>query len=452
MADDVLELADKLWRGEIDVTQMHPVGGYIGGLAEIAEGVAFVPSFANVSAFTTGEGLVLVDTGSAFVATAVHQTLRGWSDLRLDTAIYSHGHIDHVFGVPVFEQEATERGWPKPIVVAHDALPARFDRYIYTAGYNEIINQRQFAVPGLRWPTTYRYPDRTYADRLSLEVGELGFDLHHARGETDDHTWTWVPEKKVLCSGDLFIWASPNAGNPQKVQRYPREWAVALREMVALRPEVLLPGHGFPVVGADRVHQALTDTADLLDSLVDQTVALMNAGARLDEILHTVTAPAALIDRPYLRPVYDEPEFVVRNIWRLYGGWWDGNPATLKPAPEAALAAELADLAGGASTLADRALVLAQSAVPGADGANGGPDRANGGAEVTTSGTDGPAALRVAAHLAELAALAAPTDPGVRRVRARVFTLCAEAATSTMAKGVFNWAAREFEGHRGDVS
>ena len=431
MADDVLEVADKLWRGDVDVTQIHPVGGYLGGLAEVTDGVAFVPSFANVSAFITDDGLVLVDTGSAFVASAVHDTLRGWSPLRLDTAIYSHGHIDHVFGVPVFEQEAAERGWSMPVVVAHDALPARFDRYIFTAGYNEVINRRQFGVPGLKWPTTYRYPDRTYTDRLSLEVGGVAFDLHHARGETDDHTWTWVPEKKVLCSGDLFIWASPNAGNPQKVQRYPREWAVALREMVALGPEVLLPGHGFPVLGADRVRQALSDTADLLDSLVDQTLALMNTGARLDEILHTVRAPAELLDRPYLRPVYDEPEFVVRNIWRLYGGWWDGNPATLKPAPETALARELSDLAGGATAVADRALTLAEEAAAGDEASSG---------------------LRVAAHLAELAALAAPTDPGVHRVRARVFTLCAETATSTMAKGVFSWAARESDGQVQDGS
>jgi alkyl sulfatase BDS1-like metallo-beta-lactamase superfamily hydrolase len=431
VADDVLDLADKLWRGDIDIAQIHPVGGYLGGLAEVADGVAFVPSFANVSAFATEEGLVLVDTGSSFVAAAVHDTLRGWSELRLDTAIYSHGHIDHVFGVPVFEQEAAERGWPMPVVVAHEALPARFDRYIFTAGYNEVINQRQFGVPGLRWPTTYRYPDRTYTDRLSLDVGGTSFDLHHARGETDDHTWTWIPDKKVLCSGDLFIWASPNAGNPQKVQRYPREWAVALREMVALEPEALLPGHGFPVLGPERVRQALTDTADLLDSLVDQTLALMNTGARLDEILHTVAAPPALLDRPYLRPVYDEPEFVVRNIWRLYGGWWDGNPATLKPAPEAALATELADLAGGAATLADRALALADSA---------------------PTGPDVAPTLRLAAHLAELASLAAPDDPGIHRARARVFTICAEASTSTMAKGVFGWAARESDGHAGDHS
>jgi len=421
MPDDVLDIADQLWRGDIDIASLHPVGGYLGGIAEVDRGVAFVPSFANVSAFATGDGLLLVDTGSVFVAEGVHETLREWSPLRLNTAVYSHGHIDHVFGVPVWEAEAREKGWPAPTVVAHRDLPARFDRYIATAGYNEIINQRQFGVADLRWPTEYRYPDQTYEQELELEVGGVAFELHHARGETDDHTWTWVPAHGVLCCGDLFIWASPNAGNPQKVQRYPREWAAALRQMVGLGPEVLLPGHGFPVLGLERVRRALTDTADLLDALVDQTLALMNAGARLDEVIHTVAPPAHLADRPYLQPIYDEPEFVVRNVWRQFGGWWDGNPASLKPAREAALATELAAMAGGAGALADRALALAE--------ANGGP-----GAFAEE--------LRVAAHLAELAALAAPGDPGVHRARAQVFARCAETATSTMAKGVFSWASR----------
>src|SRR5262249_31121092 len=81
-----------------------------------------------------------------------------------------------------------------------------------------------------------------------------------------------------------------------------------------------------------RVHRALAETAELLESLHDQTVALMNAGARLDDVVHTVRAPAHLLERPYLRPVYDEPEFIVRNVLRLYGGWWGGHPAP----PEAA--------------------------------------------------------------------------------------------------------------------
>ncbi len=432
--EDALAVADRLWRGETSTSRVHPLRPAT-GMAEVADGIAFVPSSGNVSAVDTDDGLLLVDTGSALAAQQIHATLRTWSPRRLHTAIYSHGHIDHVFGVPVWEAESAEHGWLPPQVVAHEALPARFDRYIRTAGYNGIINRRQFNIDSLEWPTEYRYPDRTYSDRLDLDIGGRPALLHHARGETDDHTWTWLPDQRVLCCGDLFIWASPNAGNPQKVQRYPLEWADALRRMLALYelpeggPEVLLPGHGYPVIGEDRVRQALGDTAELLESLVDQTLDLMNRGARLDEAIHTVSPPARLMERPYLQPVYDEPEFIVRAVWRLYGGWWDGNPATLKPASERALALELADLAGGAGALADRALALVEAS------STTGSHRA---APVTD---DGP--MRLAAHLAELAWLAAPDDPGVREVRGAVFTARAEAASSTMARGVFSWAARE---------
>ena len=422
MADDILTLADKLWRGEADLENHHPVSGQnAADLVEVRDGVAFLPSFANVSAFTTGDGLVLVDTGSALYAEIVHEQVRRWTAERLDTAVYSHGHIDHVFGVPVFEAESSAKGWPAPRVLAHEALPHRFDRYVLTAGYNEVINQRQFQAPGLKWPREYRYPDVTYRDVHRLEVGGTRFELHHARGETDDHTWTWVPDRKVICCGDFFIWVSPNAGNPQKVQRYPREWADALRHMAGMGAELLLPGHGLPVVGAEQVSEVLLDTADLLMSLHDQTLELMNSGARLDEVLHAVEPPRHLIEKPYLRPLYDEPEFVVRNIWRLYGGWYDLNPANLKPAPDATLAAEVAALAGGAGRLADRARELAQQG-----------DH------------------RLAGHLAEMAALAAPNDAGVHAARAEVFSARVEVEKSLMSRGVYSAAARESQDRAGE--
>jgi len=424
---EILATADRLWNGET-VTDRGLVGASDHGLAEVAAGVAFVPSFANVAAIETGDGLVLVDTGSSFMAKSIHRTLRGWTSSRLNTALYTHGHIDHVLGTRVWDAESADNDWDRPVVVSHEAVPARFDRYVLTAGYNTVVNRRQFSMDDLRWPTEYRYPDQTFRDHLDLEVGGVAIELHHDRGETDDHAWAWLPEQRVLCAGDLFIWASPNAGNPQKVQRFPLEWATALRRMLALfdrpggGPEVLLPGHGYPIVGEGRIRQALDETAELLESVVEQTLALMNAGARLDEAVHAVTAPAHLLDRPYLHPVYDEPEFVVRSVWRRYGGWWDGNPATLKPASERALATELADLAGGSRVLAERALAL-----------------------LAASGTDplddGP--LRLAGHLAELAWDATPEDDVVREARRAVFARRAEQATSTMAHGVFSWAARE---------
>jgi alkyl sulfatase BDS1-like metallo-beta-lactamase superfamily hydrolase len=245
-------------------------------------------------------------------------------------------------------------------------------------------------------------------------VGDDRFELHHAKGETDDHTWTWVPGRRVLCPGDLIIWCVPNAGNPQKVQRYPREWAAALRKMSTLGAEVLLPGHGLPVVGVDRVRAILGDTAALLEHVHDETVRLMNEGASLNEVLHEVRAPTELLEKPYLRPIYDDPEFIVRSVWRLYGGWYDLDPAGLKPARTSELAQEIAALAGGASGLAGRARQLA-------------------------SGGE----LRVAGHLAEFAAAAAPDDPEVRAARAEVNERRRAAEPSLMAKAIFAAAARD---------
>lgn len=409
-----MEIAEDLWTGRVSTTARHPFVAPLQELEELDRGVAFVSSFANVTALATEAGLVLIDVGSYILARQVHARVRAWSQRPLHTAVYTHGHVDHVFGVGLYEQEPRPERTPAPRVVAHEAVGARFDRYRLTAGYNRLINARQFGMRDLVWPSDYRYPDVTYRDRVDLDVGGLRLTLTHARGETDDHTWVWVPERKLLCTGDLFIWAAPNCGNPQKVQRYPLDWARALRAMAELGAELLCPGHGFPIRGVDRIRQALGDTAELLESLHDQTLALMNAGACLDDVLHTVRAPAHLLDRPYLRPVYDEPEFIVRNVWRLYGGWYDGNPAHLQPAPAATVARELATLAGGAARLAERGAALAAAGD-----------------------------LALACHLVELAFQAAPDDGDVRRARRAIYARRAELAQSTMARGIYGAAADE---------
>ena len=417
MAEGLLDVADKVWRGELTIEEHNPFSSpwaASGALTEIGDGLATLTSLANVHVIATGDGLVLCDTGIFFMATTIHERVRGWSKEPLIAAVYSHGHVDHIFGTPPFEEESRANGWPAPAVYAHENVGPRFDRYILTAGYNAWVNRRQFGLMQLDWPREYRYPTETYRDVHAFEVGGERFELHHARGETDDHTWTWIPGRKLICCGDMFIWGTPNCGNPQKVQRYPGDWARALREMIVLEPEMLLPGHGFPVVGADRIRETLDDTAELLEFIHDSTVAMMNDGASLDAILHEVKPPERLLERPYLRPIYDDPEFIIHTVWRQYGGWYDINPSRLKPAPDAAVAREFAALAGGADKVAARA------------------------SAVLDAGD-----LRLAAHLAETAALAAPDDKAVLGVRADVYEARVAAEPSLMAKGIFGWAARE---------
>ncbi|MBO3746666.1 MBL fold metallo-hydrolase [Streptosporangiaceae bacterium NEAU-GS5] len=406
----ILEFADKVWRGAVKADEVPLADLRAAGLQEVAEGVAMWPAFGNVYVIRGENGLALFDTGNAIDAPAMYAAVRAWSDEPIRYAVFSHGHLDHVMGMDPFDEEEG----PRPIVVAHEGVLTRFARYARTAGYNSVINQRQFGYSRISWPSTCRMPDLTYQDKLRLSLGDMSIELHHARGETDDATWAFLPEQNVLLTGDMFVWVVPTAGSPQKVQRYPDEWAVALRTMASLDADLLLPGHGLPIKGSARVRRALVDTADYLDSLVEQTLDLMNAGARLDEILHSVQPPAELANRLYLQPYYDEPEFIVRNIWRLHGGWYDGNPAHLKPAPDAVFARAVAGLAAGAATIAGRAVVAA------AEGD-----------------------LRLACQLAELAAQAEPEDHKVHEIRARVYALRVQQEPGAIARGVYAWAAAE---------
>ncbi|WP_029089369.1 alkyl sulfatase dimerization domain-containing protein [Brevibacterium album] len=412
---DIFEYADRAWRGEESLRAYHSGALREDGLVRLAEGLHMWPAFGNVYVLETSEGLFLYDTGDRRTAQDLHAAVRALTADRVHTAVYSHGHVDHAFGLGPFDAEARENGWTQPTVLAHENVVPRFDRYRRTHGYNESINRRQFQAPDFRWPVEYRYPDVTYREQASLNLGGERIELRHARGETDDCTIAWLPERKVLFSGDFFIWSSPNAGNPQKVQRFALEWAQALRWMAGLGAETLLPGHGLPVVGEARVRETLENAAELLESVYGTALDMMNAGATLDEIVQAVRMPEHLLTLPYLRPSYDEPEFVVRNIWRLYGGWYDGNPAHLKPSPQAELGAELASLAGGAERLARRARELAEQG-----------------------------RHRLAGELAQFAADASG-EAEVHEARAAVFSQMEKAATSTMAKGIYAWAVVESE-------
>ena len=394
-------------------------------LSEISDHLAIVEAFSHSVVFDTGDGLVVFDASGAQSGQAVVSAIQKWRTEPFKALVYTHGHIDHVGGSGAFVAAATTKGDPKPQVFSHDRVPERFARYRLTNGYNNVINAKQFGgFQGRGYsiggdgksflPEDAAAPDITYADALNLSIGRYNFGLHHARGETDDHTWAWIPEYKAICAGDFFIWNFPNAGNPQKVQRYPVEWSQALRAMAGKEPELFIPAHGLPIAGRDRIHKLLNEVAGVLENLVADTLKMMNEGAKRNDIIHTVKVPAELLEKPWLRPLYDEPEFVINNIWRQFGGWYDGNPANLKPATEKALAAELIALSGGSNAFIQRALALA-------------------------SQDD----LRLACHLIELAVSASPNDLEVHSARANIYQRRRQQETSLMAKGIFGHAARE---------
>lgn len=415
-------LFERLWAGTapMEAWTESRAGGVI---TEVADGIIAVHSTyfcGSVTAIRTAAGLVVIDTANPVFAPQTLAAIRRWDAGPIHTVIYTHGHVDHTSGIGGIDAEAAANGWPRPRVVGHRNVARRLRRYIDTQGLNSLVQAQQFNHANFSYPIGQRVPDEVYDEALALEVGGVRLELFHGRGETDDATFVWLPEKRVLVSGDFVAWVFPNSGNPRKVQRYTPDWAAALRRMAALGPEILVPGHGPVVFGAARAAQMLGDGAAALESLVDQTLALMNRGADLDEVLRSVAAPAALVAKPYLVPKYDDPEFVVRGIWHLYAGWFTGDAAQLKPAPAKALAAEIAALAGGAGVLAARAEALA-----------------------------GAGATRVAVQLAEYAARAAPEDRAVQAARARVLERQIAEETSLMGKAFLAVFLREAQAKAG---
>ncbi|QIX26499.1 MBL fold metallo-hydrolase [Nocardioides sp. JQ2195] len=323
----------------------------------------------NVSVIETDEGLVLVDCGLPKDGPELLALVRSVTSAPLHTVIYTHGHIDHAFGLSAFLEEAGEN---RPRIIAHENLVGRFQRYARTAPYNATANSRQSGGPGAGRPATwwpsqedeFHWPDTTYRDSLTLEIGGETIVLNHAQGETDDGTWVWIPGRRLACVGDLWIDGFPNAGNPQKVQRYAEEWAWSARRIAEHDPAVVIPGHGMPLTHRAGIQERFTNMARYLELLTSYTIDALNAGLDHNAIVTGFEAPRELASLPYLQAVHDRPEFVIRNLIRRYGGWWNGRAADLMPPRTEDHAREVVKLGGGADAFVRRARDLVGEDLP----------------------------------------------------------------------------------------
>ena len=85
-----------------------------GGPIEVAERTFFQSRFSGVTAFETDEGIVLVDSGMGPLGPQLNAMLREKTDAPIYTAIFTHGHVDHAYGLQAF----LKPGQPRPRIIA----------------------------------------------------------------------------------------------------------------------------------------------------------------------------------------------------------------------------------------------------------------------------------------------------------------------------------------------
>ncbi len=342
------------------------------GVVEVTDGVHVAVGFglAN-SVLLTGEGgNVIVDTmESAEAATAVRDEFARISGAPVAAIVYTHNHADHIFGAGVLAGDS------KPEVLAHASFETELDRIVTaTRAITWKRSMRQFGTfladeerlhcgVGPKLDSTVAStmsllpPTRTFdGDRLEITIAGIRMVLLHLPGETPDTIGVWLPEKRVLLSGDNYYHSFPNLYAIRgTTTRDVLQWVASIDAMRELRPAFLVPGHTLPVSGEDEIRTRLTDYRDAMQFVHDQTVRAMNEGLAPEAIVERVKLPASLAGKPWLAERYGRVDWSVRGVFDAYLGWFGGDAADLSPLTRRERAEHLVALAGGSEKLRDRA-------------------------------------------------------------------------------------------------
>ncbi|WP_327676514.1 MBL fold metallo-hydrolase [Kitasatospora sp. NBC_00458] len=211
-------------------------------LAELAAGVyAHVQPDGgwclNNAGIVVSEGETLVvDTAAterrtALLRDSIAQVAPGEPGLLVNT----HHHSDHTFGNVLFD--------PRTVVVAH--RETRVQAELAGLGLQGLFPQVEWGAVGVRLPAL------TYRDALTLHVGGLRVELFHpGPAHTTNDTVVWLPERRVLFAGDLVM----SGVTPYVLMGSVAGSLAALERLAALRPEVVVPGHG-PVGGPELIER-----------------------------------------------------------------------------------------------------------------------------------------------------------------------------------------------------
>jgi len=334
---------------------------------DIYVGVGY--GLANSIMIETEKNLIIVDTlGSVETATELIKDFRKISEKPIIAIIYTHNHLDHLGGAKVFfDEEYTEIYAQENIIynldnIATTIRPIIFERSSRQFGIplpeEEIVHQGIGGFLEINDQSTFGLvrPNILFDDQMTLKIDDLTLMLAHVPGETDDHLYVWIPEKKVVMVGDNFYRSFANLYAIRGTKfRNPMEWVHSLDKIRLLNAEHLVPSHSRPISGKENVSKALTDYRDGIQFVHDQTIRYINKGLTPNEIVQKVKLPNHLAESPYLQPFYGSISSYIRSIFSGYIGWFSGNISDLHPLSATERAQKFVNIARKQTKISDEA-------------------------------------------------------------------------------------------------
>jgi len=217
--------------------------------------------------------VMVIDTqATPAMAQDVIRRIREVTDKPIKYVVLSHYHAVRVLGAAAYQ--------PEHIIASQDTRDlinerGEQDKASEIGRFPRLFQNVESVPPGMTWPTI------TFAGKMTLWLGKLEVQLIQlGRGHTKGDTVVWLPQDKVLFSGDLVEFdATPYAGDA-----YFQDWPKTLDHIAALKPEKLVPGRGAALQNAAEVARGLEGTR----AFVSELYASVKAGAAAGKDLRSV--------------------------------------------------------------------------------------------------------------------------------------------------------------------
>ncbi|TSE34968.1 MBL fold metallo-hydrolase [Tepidimonas charontis] len=227
----------------------------------------------NTGVVIGDNAVMVIDTqATPVMAQDVIRRIRAVTDKPIKYVVLSHYHAVRVLGASAYQAEH--------IIASQDTYDliverGEADKASEIGRFPRLFRAVESIPPGLTWPTI------TFTGKMTIWLGKLEVQLLQlGRGHTKGDTVAWLPQEKILFSGDLVEFdATPYAGDA-----YFKDWPQTLDRIAALQPQQLVPGRGPALTTPEQVQAALRGTR----AFIADVYASVQAGVAAGKDLKTV--------------------------------------------------------------------------------------------------------------------------------------------------------------------
>jgi glyoxylase-like metal-dependent hydrolase (beta-lactamase superfamily II) len=212
----------------------------------------------NTGVIIGDDSVMIIDaTATPVMAQDVVRHVRQITDKPIKYVTLTHYHAVRVLGASGYKQHGLQDVIASKPTYELIVERGQQDMDSEIGRFPRLFNAVE-SVPGLTWPSV------VVDGELTLWMGDLEVKIWHpGRGHTKGDTVVWLPQQKILFSGDLVeADAACYTGDA-----YLADWPATLDKLAALKPEKLIPGRGPALLNPEQVQRGLGYTRDFVSTL-----------------------------------------------------------------------------------------------------------------------------------------------------------------------------------------